>query len=135
MNTIFKGLKSLVLKPSIVKLILFIIVIIFMYKTSQDNSQNIVKYFSFYLAIPGYLWVLGMITKEPEQKESVKNNSLSLPVQKNNIPENENNNVEIVEKLEKRTITTSKQETIETVYFKNGKSFYDAQTYFFNDNN
>jgi amino acid permease len=133
MKNLFNGLKSLMLRPKLVKIIFLVVIIVFMYNIYNylKTEKNPVYFFSFYLAIPAYLYILGMINQEKEEKMSVKENSLPA-VQKDNIPVDEFNDQQDIDKLEKRIIKTSRTEEIETIYFRGGQAYRNKETYYFN---
>lgn len=128
---LIEGIKSLTINGNPVKWIgLSIPVGTMIYVKSVDSP---VSFFVFYLAIPTYLYVLGMANGEEPNKKKVNNeaqytnyNSYSPqnPQNNDNMPMQENYNnstaIQIVDRVERKTITSSKQEEIETIYFKNG---------------
>jgi len=133
MKNLFNGLKSLILRPKLIKIIFLIIIIIFMYNIYNilQTEKNAGYYFTFYLAIPAYLYILGMINQEKKEKISIKENSLPM-VQENNIPVDDFNDQNDIDKLEKRIIKTSRTEEIETIYFRGGQAYRNKETYYFN---
>lgn len=135
MNTILKGLKSLVVKPKLAKIIFLLIVIAFMYNVYNllETENNPGYYFAFYLAIPIYLFILGIFSgeKQEHRQESIKQNSMPI-AQKNDISE-ENFNDGAIDKMEKRIVKTYRKESIETIYFRNGMEYRSNQTNYFNE--
>ena len=135
MNNILKGIKSLVLKPKLAKIIFLLVVIAFMYNVYNllKTENNAGYYFAFYLAIPAYLFILGMFTGEkPEHRESIKENSMPMTCQNNDISQ-ENFNDGAIDKMEKRIVKTYRKESIETIYFRNGMEYRSNQTNYFNE--
>ena len=134
MKNLFNGIKSLMLRPKLIKIIFLVVVIVFMYNIYNvlQTEKNPAYYFCFYLAIPAYLYILGMINQEKEEKMSVKENSLPV-TQENNIPVDEfNDQQNYIDKLEKRIIKTSRTEEIETIYFRGDQAYRNKETYYFN---
>ena len=134
MKNLFNGLKSLILRPKLVKIIFLVVIIVFMYNIYNilQTEKNPAYYFCFYLAIPAYLYILGMINQEKEEKISIKENSLPI-AQENNIPVDDFNDQNDIDKLEKRIIKTSRTEEIETIYFRGGQAYRNKETYYFNN--
>jgi len=136
MINLFNGFKSLMLRPKLIKIIFLIIIIVFMYNIYNilQTEKNPAYYFCFYLVIPAYLYILGMINQEKEEKISVKENSFHV-AQENNIPVDDfnNNHIETIDKMEKKIVKTYRKESIETIYFSNGKTYRQKQTNYFNE--
>jgi len=125
-KTLIAGLKSLTINGNPIKWIgLSIPAGTMIYVKNIDSP---VSFFAFYLAIPLYLYMLGManIEKPKRAKQTAQDNNAQF-TNYNAIDENvpmdtspENNALQVVDKIERKIITTSRQEEIETVYFKNG---------------
>ena len=110
------------------------------------NVYNILKteknpgyYFAFYLAIPIYLYILGVISNEKPvpQKNSIKENTIPSIQSNQDLYEddfnNNNNQIETIDKMEKRIVKTYRKESIETIYFSNGKTYREQKTNYFNE--
>jgi hypothetical protein len=125
-KTLIAGLKSLTINGNPIKWIgLSIPAGTMIYVKNIDSP---VSFFVFYLAIPLYLYMLGMgNTEKPKREKKTAQDNNAQFTNYNAIDENvpmdtspENNALQVVDKIERKIITTSRQEEIETVYFKNG---------------
>jgi hypothetical protein len=127
-KTLISGLKSLTINGNLIKWIgLSIPVGTMIYVKNIDSP---VSFFAFYLAIPVYLYMLGMAnTEKPKRQNKTAQDNNAQFTNYNTINENDNipmdinpesNALQVVDKIERKIITTSRQEEIETVYFKNG---------------
>jgi amino acid permease len=139
LTTLLNGFKSLVLRPKLIKIIFLIIIIVFMFNVYNilQTEKNPGYYFAFYLAIPIYLYVLGLISNEKpvHQKNSVKENTMPSIQSNQDLYEDDfnNNQIETIDKMEKRIIKTYRKESVETIYFSNGKTYREQKTNYFNE--
>lgn len=130
MKKIFDGIFSFVLHPTKNKFFGFLIVIAIMaFIVIDKENMTVIRYFALYLLLPAYFFILGTGNNSKNSNNYSNNNKNNIVLQnENDIQENE---TEIVDRLEKRTITTNRTETIETVYFRNGQQYADKKTYYF----
>lgn len=139
MNNIIKqilsGFKSFLLKPKLWKLILFGIGFLFLKFLLQTNKEdpNIIYMGMIFLIVPGFFFFLGSLSKiDDEESKSFKKKKNQLQVSnQNEYIQNDYNDHEIVDRVERRTITTNKTEIIETIYFLDGHPYKQKQTYYF----
>lgn len=102
-----------------------------------ETEKNPGYYFAFYLAIPIYLYILGLIANEKpvHEKKSVKENTMPSIQSNQDLYEDDfnNNQIETIDKMEKRIVKTYRKESIETIYFSNGKTYREQKTNYFNE--
>lgn len=129
-KNMLNGLKNFILKPQLFKIVLLLVAVFFTKFLIQINKEdpNIIYMGIIVLIIPGLFFFLGI---EEEEEQSIKRNQQLQISNQNELQNDYNNDHEIVDRVERRTITTNKTETIETIYFLDGHPYKQKQTYYF----
>jgi len=125
MKKFFYGFKSLITQPTKSKFIGFIVplgVMLFLLFNRQFQIDHpVITFFGFWLAIPLYIWFLGSVYKN----DQVDKNKPVLYENYNKSYDYDQDDINPVSHVERKTTVTNTTVTTETIYFKKGSNYIE----------
>lgn len=120
---LLKGFKSLIIEPTKIKFLGFLIpiaVIFFIVLNKKFQIEHpVVSFFGFWSAIPIYIYILGSMYEDGKSTDNKK------PMVYNNYEFEQEQIYPTVSHIEKKTTTTNTTVKTETVYFKEGGNYIE----------